>query len=402
VSNSCSLIFQCIRNGGRLKRSPLKILFLHTNRQWGGGEVWLSQIVDALEENGHEVLIASRPGSALLEHFKPRRASLIPFRISGDFDPITVGRLAHLIRKENVELVCAHTDKELRVGGLATRLAGIPIVVSREVDLPVKDTRVNRLFYGSIASAIIVNSFATKNTLLNSVPSLREKPIYVIWKGVDPAVFRTSPPAHLRDEFHLGEEDVLAGFVGRLDEQKGIMTLIEAMALVAPRTDRLRLVIAGEGNLRGAIERYVHKWKLERSVILAGFRDDTIAFMRAIDFLVMPSNWEGFGYSAVEAMAAGKPVIASTASSLPEIVQHSRTGILVPPRSPESLAQAIITFARFPALGKEFGRAGAARVRRLFTLTSTVRRVESVYRRVIRLEKSSDGGRLSAHRIHAD
>jgi glycosyltransferase involved in cell wall biosynthesis len=309
---------------------------------------------------------------------KDTTVDLVPIRFGGDFDPFTILRLARLMVGRRIDVVCVHTEKELRIGGVASLLAAVPIIVSREVDFPLKDTFLNKLFYGKVASVVIANSYATKNTLLVSVPWLAGEKIHVVWKGVDARRFRLPASGSLREEFHIGEEDSLIGFVGRLDEQKGLMTLLEAMAILVERHRNAKLILAGDGNLRASVEEFLRSRNLDRHAYLAGFRKDIPEFLRGIDFLVMPSNWEGFGYAAVEAMAAGKAVVASHVSSLPEIIDDRRTGLLVPPRSPGMLADAMVTLVDNPQLRKSMGRAGARKVENVFTLSTMVGNFETL------------------------
>ena len=358
--------------------SPMNVLFLNSCRTWGGGEVSLTQIVESLGSRGHNVTVACRRGSSLHERMRNSAVNLVPIRFGGDFDPFTIVRLARLIVAANIDVVCVHTEKELRVGGVASLLAGVPVIVSREVDFPVRDTFLNRLFYGKVASVIIANSYATKNTLLISAPWLSAEKIHVVWKGVDARLFRLPASGCLREEFHIGEEDSLIGFVGRLDEQKGLLTLLEAMAILVERHRNAKLVLAGDGNLRVAVQEFLKRRNLGRHAYLAGFRENIPEFLRGIDFLVMPSNWEGFGYAAVEAMAAGKAVVASHVSSLPEIVEDHRTGLLVPPRSPERLADAMATLVDNPQLRRSMGRAGARKAENVFSLSTMAANVESL------------------------
>ena len=356
----------------------MNVLFLNSCRTWGGGEVSLTQIVDSLRSRGHNVTVACRPDSALHKRMRMSTIDLVPVRFGGDFDPFTILRLARLMVGRRIDVVCVHTEKELRVGGMASLLAAVPVIVSREVDFPLKDTLLNRLFYGKVASVVIANSYATKNTLLISAPWLDADKIHVVWKGVDARLFRLPASGSLREEFHVGEEDSLIGFVGRLDEQKGLLTLLEAMAILVKQHRNAKLVLAGDGNLRASVQEFLRSRNLDRHAYLAGFRENIPEFLRGIDFLVMPSNWEGFGYAAVEAMAAGKAVIASNVSSLPEIIEDGRTGILVPPRSPERLADAMVTLVDNRRLRNSMGRAGARKVENVFSLPTMVENVESL------------------------
>jgi glycosyltransferase involved in cell wall biosynthesis len=371
---------------------PMNVLFLNSCRTWGGGEVSLTQIADSLMSRGHSVTVACRRGSALHHRMNDSAVNLVPMRFGGDFDPFTILALARLIVGRKIDVVCVHTEKELRVGGVASLLAGVPVIVSREVDFPLKDTFLNRLFYGRVASVVIANSFATKNTLLISAPWLGGEKIHVVWKGVDVRRFRLPASGRLREEFHVGEEDSLIGFVGRLDEQKGLMTLLEAMALLVERHRNAKLVLAGEGNLRAAVQGFLRSRDLDRHAYLAGFREDIPEFLRGIDFLVMPSNWEGFGYAAVEAMAAGKAIVASHVSSLPEIIDDRRTGLLVPPRSPEMLADAMVTLVDNPQLRTSMGKAGARKVENVFTLSTMVANVETLLLEAASLPRTAGGG----------
>ena len=373
----------------------MNALFLNSCRTWGGGEVSLTQIADSLVSRGHSVTVACRRGSALHHRMNDSAVNLVPIRFGGDFDPFTIMRLARLMAGLKIDVVCVHTEKELRIGGLASVLAAVPVVVSKEVDFPLKDTFINRLFYGRVASVVIANSYATKNTLLKSAPWLTLEKIHVVWKGVDARKFRLPASGRLRGEFHIGEEDSLIGFVGRLDEQKGLMTLLEAMALLVRRHRNTKLVLAGDGNLRASVQHFVKSRNLDRHVFLAGFRKDIPEFLRGIDFLVMPSNWEGFGYAAVEAMAAGKAVVASHVSSLPEIIDDRKTGLLVPPRSPELLAEAIVTLVDNPQLRNSMGKAGAIKAENVFALSTMIGNIEALFLDAAGISRQEGAGRTS-------
>ncbi len=367
----------------------MNFLFIDSSRTWGGGGVWLRRICEGFVSRGHAVTVACRPDSDLSDRIGASGAAVVPLAMAGDFNPLTIYALYRLIRSRKIDAVCTNMEKELRLGGAAGRFAGIPVVMSREVDLPLKDKWINRLFYNRIASGIIVNSYATYNTLLTSAPWIGEQRCEIVWKGVDAERYRGVPPADLRREFHLAPGDCVAGFVGRLDEQKGIPTLLGAMKIVAQQSPRLKLILAGEGNLRSRIETFRRSNGLEQCIHLSGFREDVPAFLGAIDFLVMPSYWEGFGYSAVEAMAAGKPVIGSWVSSLPEIIDHGRTGILVPPRSPEDLARAMLDMSSDPGTRTAMGNAGALRVGKMFQASTMVEKTELFFRKVIDAHKTA-------------
>jgi glycosyltransferase involved in cell wall biosynthesis len=156
------------------------------------------------------------------------------------------------------------------------------------------------------------------------------------------------------------------------------------LAIAAKRNPRLKLIVAGEGNLSDMINQYRSARGLSRDLFMAGFRSDIPAFMKGIDFLAMPSYWEGFGYTAVEAMAAGKAVVGTWASSLPEIIENGCTGIMVPPRSAEDLAEALLRISLDSKLSESMGKEGFARVSKLFQLNSMIEKTESFIERIVK------------------
>ncbi len=363
--------------------SGMNILFLNSNREWGGGEVWLTAIVLGLEQQGHRSTIICHPDSPLFHRLTSKSVHCIPLALTGDFNPFTIFSVRRIIKQHSIDLVCVHTEKQLRIAGCACMMSGVPIVVSREVDVPIDDTFVNRYFFGKIASAVMVNSHATNDTVLNGAPWLRNLSVHVVWKGIDISVYDSVAPAGVRKEFGLLNDDCLVGFVGRLDEQKGIPTLLEAMKIVSKKNPRIKLILAGDGNLKESIKQFSVRNKLDHNIYLAGFREDIPAFLKAMDFAVVPSYWEGFCYAALEAMAAGKAVIGSRTSSIPELVADNETGILVAPRSPEELANAIINLSENPSLQKTMGEHGRIRAEELFQLSVMLEKTETLFREVV-------------------
>ena len=368
----------------------MNVLFISSARGWGGGEMWLSQVSAGLRARGHQPVIVCRPDSELWKRFDRSVGVVIPRKLTGDFNPISILRLCRLIEHHKIDLVCTNMEKEFRLAGIAALWADVPIVPSREVDVPVKDTLVNRLYYGHIASALVVNSYSTLNTFLNSAPWMERDRIEVVWKGIDVESYSSIEPSPLRDDFNLSPEDCIVGFVGRLDTQKGIPTLLAATKIAAAQDPRIKLTMAGDGNLRSPIDEFRRRNHLEDCLYVAGFREDIPAFLKAVDFLVLPSYWEGFCYAAVEGMAAGKAVVATHTSSLPEIIEEGRTGLLVPPRSPDALAQAVIDLASNTALRESMGRAGLERVKSHFTLSAMVMKTERVFLRTIDLHHAKE------------
>ena len=174
-------------------------------------------------------------------------------------------------------------------------------------------------------------------------------------------------------------DDVVVGFLGRLVPQKGLNYLIETARIALERREGLRFRIAGDGPLRQQLEQMAASLP-EGRWSLAGAREDVDSFMREIDMLVVPSEWEAFGIVAIEAQAWRKPVVAFDVDGLPEAVVHGETGLLAPHRDTVALADAIATLADDPGLRAWMGANGRARAASLFSAPAMVRRLSDLYR----------------------
>jgi glycosyltransferase involved in cell wall biosynthesis len=172
--------------------------------------------------------------------------------------------------------------------------------------------------------------------------------------------------------------------VAALVPHKGQRHLIDAAALVVRQVPDARFIIAGEGELRPSLERAIKEHHLEKHVLLAGFRPDVLSLHKAFDIFVMSSVTEGLGTSLLDAMAAAKPVVATTAGGIPEVVVDGETGILVPPRDHGAMAAAIVKLLTDVDLRQRMGHAGQTRARRRFSADRMVQETLRAYKRAAR------------------
>jgi glycosyltransferase involved in cell wall biosynthesis len=172
------------------------------------------------------------------------------------------------------------------------------------------------------------------------------------------------------------------GNVAALVPHKGQRHLIDAAKVVVQQVPDARFIIAGEGELRPALERQIKDYHLEKHVLLAGFRPDVLSLHKAFDIFVMSSVTEGLGTSLLDAMAAGKPIVATRAGGIPEVVAEEETGLLVPPRDHEALADAIVRLLKDAELRRRMGEAARTRARTFFSAERMVQQTLLVYQRV--------------------
>jgi glycosyltransferase involved in cell wall biosynthesis len=308
--------------------------------------------------------------------------------IRGDIDPLLVWRLYRLLREGNYDLVHTHLIHADLYGTLAAKLAGVPIIVSTKHNDDAFRRHSLYAFLDRLASKfankIIVISDSLRRFFVE-VEGLDEGKITRIYYGLDAAKFgvHSLGNSSVREEFGIEANAPLAGIVARLDPQKGHTYLLTAFAKVVETLPQAKLLVVGDGYLRGNLEKQTRDLGITYQVIFTGWRDDIPRIVADLDFLILPSLWEGFGLVLLEAMAVAKPIVATRVSAIPEIVVNGETGVLVPARDPNSLAKAITKLLQVPVLTKEMGRKGRERLEREFSVEKMVKQTEGVYERLI-------------------
>ena len=202
---------------------------------------------------------------------------------------------------------------------------------------------------------------------------MRQEQVRVIYKSMDTSKFVDAghPDRNaIRSELGLRSHGTVIGIIGKVALHKGHEELFRAFAIASSQHSGLQLLVVGDTSMTGQDEfpnRLLELTKdlgIVHQVVFVGFRDDIPAIMSAIDMLAVPSHSEAFGRSAAEALAAGVPVIACDVGGLPEVVQHNITGLLVPPKSIEALADAILQLSRVPEMRRSMGEHGPSSVAR--------------------------------------
>ncbi len=358
----------------------MNILFISSIQMWGGGEVWLLDIMSGLKERGHFVSLICRSKTELAQNASTQGFDVHTIRIGGDFDPFVIWNARRIMKEKKVDVICTNMDKDLRFGGIAAKLAGVRgIVPSREIDYPLKNTLRYRFAYNVLATKIVVNSKATQQTILASAPWLDAKRTKIIYKGIELSRYNNGTTNDIRNEFHLPSSAPLVTFVGQLDERKGLHYLLEAWHSVHTEFPEAMLFIVGKGKMENEIQQFISKHNLQKNIVLTGFRSDVPNILLQSSMLVLPSLWEGFGYVLVEAMAAKLPTVATATSSIPEIVEHDKSGILVPPKNSDALARAIGFLLSDSLKSAAMGMRGRQIVEEKFTRERMIDEFESAF-----------------------
>lgn len=281
--------------------------------------------------------------------------------------------IRRVVRACGVDLLHANGSRAMLYAGLAGRLTGRPTIWHVRVADP--EPFLDRAL-ASMARAIIVNSDAVARRF--SWGSLRK--VHRIHNGVDLSRFRPrQAPPGLRSSFDIPESARLVVSVGRFVPYKGYRYLVEAARLVEDSMPGVHWILVGDGEQRQELEARCQLLGLKAHIHFPGWREDIPEILSTCDLFVLPSLSEHFGRVVVEAMAMGKPVVATDAGGVPEIVIHGLSGLLVQPGQAAPLAEALLSLLRDPERMVRMGDAGRHRAEASFDLVRHVGAVESVY-----------------------
>jgi len=297
-------------------------------------------------------------------------------------------RLMGILRSLRVDIVHTHLFDPSVVGLIAGTFAKVPVrVMTRHYsDYHTRiqkkwHTRLDRMCT-RLAHSVIAVSRQTKQVMVEEERAPAEK-VVVIHNGID--LSRVATPSEeeviqLRRELKLEETVAVIAVVARLHPEKGQEYLFRALPrMLAATGGKLRLLVAGAGPFRGAYEREVSALGVGGAVRFLGFRTDVARILAASDVVVLPSVAEAFGLVLAEAMAMRTAVVATRVGGIPELVEDGVTGILVPPASPEALAEAILSLLRDPARRMRLGEAGRSRVVEGFRFETMMKGYETLY-----------------------
>lgn len=356
------------------------LLFINSITIYGGGEVWMITAMKEFIRKGYNVTLVCKNDADIIHHSIEVGIETIPINISGDLNPATLFKLYNLFRKKSINVVIANTGKDLRLSGIAALfLKNISVIARQGIDYPLKNNLRYKIAYNYLADKIVANSEATKTTMLKSAPWLNSEKIKVIYNGIDPAIYKSENTIDLRNEFGFVKADFVIGFVGRLSVQKGVKYALEAFKYIYEKYPTVRLLICGDGELSADVETFISENKLDSKIHLAGFRNDIPNIMKTIDVLLTPSLWEGFGIVLIEAMASGKPCVATNTSSIHEIVEDGVSGFLVPPKDSQTIAETLIKIISDTQLVHKMGQAGIETVKKKFTIDKMIEEYKKLF-----------------------
>lgn len=358
---------------------------------YGGLENGLVNIINNLPADRYRhVIICLTTYSDFRKRIKRDDVEVYALNKKEGKDVACYGRMWKLLRKLSPEIV--HTrNLGTQDSCIVAMLAGVPIRIHGEHGRDTYDLDGSSWKYNVLRKfcRLFIHRYVPMSidlaTWLHEIVGVPERKIVHIYNGVDSKRFH--PPKSGRERLpkknFVDKDDIVIGFVGRMETVKDPLMLVRAFIFLqeaaSDEAKKLKLVLVGDGALRGEIEKLLESGRIEDRVWLAGARDDVDKLYRCFDIFVLPSIAEGISNTILEAMASGLPVVATAVGGSPELVKNKHNGMLVRVSYPAEMAEALLQYVRHPELIEQHGRAARERAEEEFSLQSMVNQYLALY-----------------------
>lgn len=373
--------------------NPVRLLHLADTADRGGGETYLFLLADRLPRDRYAFSALCPSERPLSNRLRSIGVGVVPFEIPRLLSLAALVRLVRLFRQHRPDIVQSHGARTNLYAALAGRWARVPIIVctihNSLYDYPISHIRRSLYLIGerltfALSDRVVCVADALAQDLMKRSGRDPRK-IQVIRNGVDLNAFdpKTVDGSTVRREFGLEKDTPLIGIVGRMTPQKGHRDLLTALVQIRAAVPAVRVLIVGNGPLRDELVEYAGRHRLDDCCIFTGPREDIPAVIGALDVVALPSLSEGLPFVLLEAMAMGKPVVATRINGVREVVEDGVTALLIPPREPAMLAGAISALLINQELRSRLGAAARQHVERRFSLTLMMQQVERLYEELL-------------------
>lgn len=377
-----------------------KVLLTITQSEFGGAQKYVYHLATGLPKDRYDITVACGPGGLLIPKLQEAgvQVALIPHLVRDLISPwsdlLAFFEILRLIQERRFHIVHTVSTKAGLLGRLAAKLTGVPVILLTAQGFVLNEPMnilgkalfiiVERVG-GVVSDAIIAVSEVDRLTGIK-YGVISSAKIVTIHNGLDAQPFESPSPstiANKREEVGLSSSRKVIGIVANFYVTKGLRYFIQAAARVREVFPEARFVIVGDGERRRELEVLTAQLSLNSSVLFLGQRNDVPELLPLFDVFVLSSVKEGFPFALLEAMAAARPIVATTVGGIPEVIKDGESGLLVPPRDPEALAQAIVTLLSDGDKAQRMGLAARERVLTHFTLERMLSETEQLYQQLL-------------------
>jgi glycosyltransferase involved in cell wall biosynthesis len=373
--------------------SRIKIVYVITSTGVGGAEKILYYTVTGLDSTKYSISLCSlKERGEIAKELEKCGVQIHCLRMVNKegvigwlSSIITLFRLFSYLRKLRPTIVHSFLFRANILARIAGYLTGVPIIIS---SIRVMGGEKEFFHFLERMTSFVVDRYVTVSESVKGYIIQKSKipveKVSVIYNGVNIKNCDSLQVQNVKLSFSREAGNIILMTVGRLHKQKGHYYLIHAISKVKKEVLKIRLLIIGEGEEEKNLKNLVKSLDLTDQIIFTGLKYDVENILPIAELFILPSLWEGMPNAVLEAMATGKPVVATEVGGIPELVIHGETGLLVPPKDSDALASAIIDLLQDKLKAKKMGEVGRIRVEEHFNISKTVEKTESLYQELLK------------------
>ncbi|MCW3806984.1 glycosyltransferase [Plebeiibacterium marinum] len=355
----------------------MTILFINSIRKtkWGGGEKWILNTANGLKSLNHQVVIGARQNSILINKAQQQQLNTIKIKNYTDFSLISCLQLVRYINNNNIQVIVACLNRDVRIAGVASKLSKIkPKVISRQGVELIKNQWKYKFTFTHLTHGILTNSFSMKK-LYDSFGWWDNNFVKVIHNGISTKKINNSKfDLKLITDIKPSTKIILSA--GRLDKQKGYIYLLEAAKFAIEQGKDWKFFIAGKGKQYNYLKQLIDKYKLNNNFFLLGFIENIHPLLQAADIFVLPSLYEGMPNVLLESMLESVPVIATPVNGTPELLENNKTGLFIEIKNSKDIFEKIEYIFDNPEKTKQMSQLAKNNVINNFSLINSIKKVE--------------------------
>ena len=346
----------------------------------------MSWWTNAIDRDHFDMNILGLKAPSNAGRYIERQGGRVFYSDYGRLNPASLLDIARVARQTQTDLLHLHGYKACTLGRVVGALLGMPVVLHEHAVFP-KMPPYQKLadwLLAPLNDRVVVNCEAVAEFCVER-RSMDPENIEIIFNGVPLNEFREvsdSAAAEAAEELGIGADTPVVGTVARLEEQKGITHFLNAVPAVKEECPDVKVLIVGDGTLRGALEEEARQLGIADNVIFAGERRDVPRLYKLMDVKVISSIYEGTTLTVFEAMATGTPVVATTVDGVEEVIEDGATGMLVPPKDAASIAEVVTDLLTNPDRARLLSERAEQAVKQ-YDVRTSMRRIENLYETVL-------------------
>ena len=324
--------------------SKIKVMYFTTTSKLCGAEKIILELSKRINKEHFEIMVCTIKNDledGLLDKVRDIGMQTASLCVENKWQFCKSFRLYKIIKDFNPDIIQSFLFFDNILARIAGKLGGVPIIISGQRNVPLAIPFLRNLverFTISYSNLIISNTNGGKNWLINKF-RLNSERVKVIYNGIGIEKIDYVQKNEFLKEIGLSGDEKIVGFIGRLEKQKGVQYLIDAVKILNEQIPSVHSLIIGDGKEKDILKKYSRS--LDCNVIFLGWKDNAPRYLTAFDLLVVPSLWEGMSNVVLEAMWQGIPVIATSVGGNTEIIEDDKTGFLVKPGDSQLLAEKI-------------------------------------------------------------